>query len=98
MQSGNFFEWLGALVGAVIGGVVHALNFVVHGLGHAAGDFTGGLAGSLGIHDSMWNIVLLVIGLLLLLNGIRALLRRAILAGAIWILLAALVLGKLAIY
>lgn len=95
MHSGNFFEWLGSLIGSVIRGIVRAVQFVFGGFGHAISDFTDGLARSLGIHASVFNMVLLVIGLLLLAAGVKAFTRRAIVAGIVWTALAALLLGKL---
>lgn len=95
MHSGNFFEWLGNLLGAVIRGIVHALTFLLNALGHAVGNFTDGFAHALGLHASTFNIVLLIIGLLMLVAGVRALLARSIVAGIIWLVLAALLLSKL---
>lgn len=95
MQSGNFFEWLGSVLGGIIRGIVHALTFVVGGLGHAVGNFTDGFAHALGIHASAMNMILVVIGLLFLVAGIRALLQRSIIAAIIWLVLAALLLGRL---
>ena len=95
MQSGNFFEWLGGMLGSVIRAIVHALTFVVGGLAHALRNFTDGFASALGIHASAMNMILVVIGLLFLVAGIRALLRRSIIAAIIWLVLAALLLGRL---
>jgi hypothetical protein len=95
MHNGNFFEWLGSLIGAVIRGVVHALNFVVGGFGHALGEFTGGLTGALGIRSSVLNIALLILGLFLLFTGVRAFRARSYVAGVLWTVFAALLLGKL---
>ena len=95
MQSGNFFEWLGGMLGSVIRAIAGGLSFVVGGLGHAVRNFTDGFAGALGIHASSLNMILVVIGLLFLVAGIRSLLQRSFIGGIFWLVLAALLLGRL---
>lgn len=59
------------------------------------GGFVDGLTRSLGISPSMFSLAILVIGLLLLINGVRALLRGGIIGGLIWLVLGLLVLSWL---
>ena len=65
------------------------------GLGGALGDFYSGLAGAMGMSPSIFNFVLLVLGLMFLWAAVKALLRRSIIGFLFWLVLAVLVLGGL---
>jgi phage-related protein len=95
MNSTHFFEWLGNLAGELLSAIVHALRFVIGGISGAIGEFAAGLAHAVGVSPSIFNLIWLAVGLLLLVAGIRALMRRAIVSGIIWLILALLVLGRL---
>ncbi|GAB2784667.1 hypothetical protein GCM10027040_08480 [Halomonas shantousis] len=91
----DFFNWLGDKLGDAIRVIVEALSSLFAGILIAAHDFILGLTGSLGMESSLFGIAVLIIGLLLLYNGIRALLRRSIVGGLMLIFLALVVLGWL---
>ncbi|MPS28651.1 hypothetical protein [Pigmentiphaga sp.] len=95
MKSESTFEWLGAMLGEVIRTIVAALKAVFGGFGEAVGAFSSGLAGALGMSPTLFNFGLLVLGLLLLYAGIRALMNRSVLGAIFWFLLAVLLLGGL---
>ncbi|GAB1578831.1 hypothetical protein [Bordetella petrii] len=91
----SFFGSVGAMLGEVIRAIVAGLRYVFGGLGSALGDFFSGLAGALGMGPSIFNFALLVLGLVLLWAAVKAFLRRAIVAGIFWLVLAMLLLGGL---
>lgn len=91
----SFFGSVGAMLGEVIRAIVAGLRYVFGGLGSALGDFFSGLAGALGMSPSIFNFALLILGLVLLWAAVKAFLRRAIVAGIFWLVLAMLVLGGL---
>lgn len=95
MKSESTFEWMGAILGEAIRTVVAALRAVFGGFGTAIGDFSSGLAGALGMSPTLFNFGLLVLGLLLLYAGIRALMNRSLLGAILWFILAVLLLGGL---
>ncbi|WNK19955.1 hypothetical protein P1P91_14190 [Halomonas piscis] len=95
MLANGFFDD----VGEAIGNAIHALVtflFALFGNAFAAvDDFVDGLTRSLGISDSFFSILVLVVGLFLLLGGFRALLRGGLLGAIVQIGLGLLVLGWL---
>ncbi len=91
----EFFSWVGRTLGEVIRFVVDLLTDFFANIGDAARGFLDGLSGALGIPPSLTSLVILVIGLWLLWAGIRALMRRAIVAALIWMLLGVVVLSWL---
>ncbi|WP_110687880.1 hypothetical protein [Salinicola aestuarinus] len=91
----DFFNWLGEAIGNVIRTIVEALNGLFGGLWESMDGFVDGLTGALGISDSLFSIAVLVIGVLLLINGIRSLFRGGIIGGVIGLLLGLLVLSWL---
>jgi hypothetical protein len=95
MHSSNFFEWLGSMLGTLIRTIVDALRYLLKGLSRAIGDFVAGLAHAMGISPSTFNVAWLVLGLLFLYVAVRAFLRRSIVAGILWLVIAVLVLGRL---
>ena len=95
MKSESTFEWLGAMLGEAIRTIDAALKAVFGGFGAALGDFSAGLADALGMSPTLFNFGLLVLGLLLLYAGIRALMNRSLLGAVFWLILAVLLLGGL---
>ncbi|ART61967.1 hypothetical protein [Kushneria marisflavi] len=95
MQSDGFFSWVGETLGNIIRAIVEFLASIFANLFGAMGGFIDGLTGSLGISPSVFSLVILVIGLLLLINGVRAMLRGGIIGGLIWLVLGLLVLSWL---
>lgn len=91
----SFFESVGSVIGEVIRAIVSGIRYVFGGLGSAVGDFFSGLAGALGMSPSVFNFALLLLGLALLWAAIKAFMRRAIVAGLFWLLLAMLLLSGL---
>ncbi|MFN2330327.1 MAG: hypothetical protein ABR580_00430 [Halomonas sp.] len=91
----DFFTWVGRTLGEIIRFVVDLLTDFFSNIGNAAGGFLDGLSGSLGIPPSLISLIILVIGLWLLWKGVRALMRRAIVAALIWLLLGVMVLSWL---
>ena len=95
MQVEGFFEGLGEALGRFIRFIVDMLSGVLDAMADAIDDFLQGLARAIGMDVSIFSIILLIIGLLFLFNGIRALLRRSIIGGVIWLLLGLMVMGWL---
>jgi phage-related protein len=91
----GFFNWLGEAIGNVIRAVINGLHGIFGNLWEAIDGFVDGLTGSLGISDSLFSIAVLVIGVLLLINGIRSLIRGGIVGGIVWLLLGLLILSWL---
>ncbi len=87
MQVESFFEWLGEALGALIRFVVEALGGVFDAIARAGSGFLEGLSRTLGMNPSLLGIIALIVGLSLLVAGIRALLRRAFVGGLIQLLL-----------
>lgn len=94
-QDGGFFASLGGMLGEALRGIVSGIKWLLGGLGGALGDFYSGLAGAMGMSPSIFNFVLLVLGLMFLWAAVKALLRRAIVGFLFWLVLAVLVLGGL---
>ena len=61
----------------------------------ALADFYAGLAGAMGMSPSIFNLVLLALGLMFLWGAVKALLRRSILGFLFWLFMTLLVLGGL---
>ncbi len=95
MQIEEFFHWLGEKLGDGIRLIVEGLGWLFGGLFDAIDGFIDGLTTSLGIDASWFSLGVLLIGLLLLVAGLRALVRRAVVAGLIWMALGLLVLSWL---
>ncbi|WMD22846.1 hypothetical protein RAS12_10875 [Achromobacter seleniivolatilans] len=91
----GFFASLGGMLGEALRGVVAGIKWLLGGLGGALGDFYSGLAGAMGMNPSIFNFVLLVLGLMFLWGAVKAILRRSILGFIFWLFLAVLVLGGL---
>ncbi|MDX3905504.1 MAG: hypothetical protein QHC78_07425 [Pigmentiphaga sp.] len=95
MKSESTFEWLGAMLGEAIRTIVAALKNVFGGFGEAISEFSSGLAEALGMSPTLFNFALLVLGLLLLYAGVRALISRSFVGAILWFILAVLLLGGL---
>jgi len=96
MQTENsFFGSVGAVIGEVIRAIVSGVRYLFGGFGSALGDFFSGLAGALGMSPSIFNFALLILGLALLWAAVKAFLRRSIVAGIFWLILAMLLLSGL---
>ncbi|WP_043531573.1 hypothetical protein [Litchfieldella xinjiangensis] len=91
----DFFNWLGEMVGYAVRVVVDVLGELFGGFWGAIVGFAEGLGVALGINPTLFSLFVLLVGIALLFNGIRALLRRSFIAGLIWLALALLVLGWL---
>ena len=91
----GFFEGLGHALGRAIRFVVDVLSGALGAVADAFDAFLHGLAGAIGMDVSIFSLILLIIGLLFLFNGVRALLRRSIIGGVIWLLLGLMVMGWL---
>ncbi|KAG1264245.1 hypothetical protein G6F65_014389 [Rhizopus arrhizus] len=91
----GFFASLGGMLGEALRGIVAGIKWLLGGLGGALGDFYSGLAGAMGMSPSIFNFVLLVLGLMFLWAAVKALLRRSIIGFLFWLVLAVLVLGGL---
>nr|WP_298414724.1 hypothetical protein [uncultured Halomonas sp.] len=95
MQTDGFFNWLGESIGDAIRALVDLLSGFFASIGIFIYEFIEGLSGSLGISTSLFNMVMLVIGLLLLFKGIRSFLSRSIIGGIVWTVIGLLVLSWL---
>lgn len=91
----ELFRSLGEMVGLAIRAILDVLEFVFGGFFGAVDGFIAGLTATLGISPSLLSLLFLMVGLGLLYFGIRAFLRRRLLAGVLWWLLALVVLGVL---
>ncbi len=87
MGVNGFFESLGEAVGSVIRFIVEGLSGFLGFFGSAISSFIAGMSKALGVTPSLLSIVVLVVGLWLLYLAVRAFIRRAIIAGVIWLVL-----------
>lgn len=95
MQVEGFFGWLGHALGSAIRFIVDLFSGALGAVADAIDDFLGGMARAIGMDVSIFSFILLIIGLLFLYQGVRALLRRSIVGGVIWLLLGLVVMGWL---
>ncbi|APX73839.1 Uncharacterised protein [Achromobacter insolitus] len=91
----GFFASLGSMLGEALRSVVAGLKWLLGGLGKAFGDFYSGLAGAMGMNPSIFNFILLALGLMCLWAAVKALLRRSIIGFLFWLVVALLLLGGL---
>lgn len=91
----GFFQSLGQAFGTVIRFIVDNLGGLFSAMGGVIGSFVDGLSKALGVTPSFLNIAVLVLGLLFLYFGVRAVLRRAFIRAIIWLLLGLWLLGGL---
>jgi ABC-type proline/glycine betaine transport system permease subunit len=87
MGVNGFFESLGEAVGSVIRFIVEGLSGFLGFFGSAISSFIAGMSKALGVTPSLLSIVVLVVGLWLLYVAVRAFIRRAIIAGVVWLAL-----------
>ena len=87
MQVEGFFESLGQAFGALIRFIVEGLSGFFGMFGSAVSSFITGMSKALGVTPSLLSIVVLVAGLWLLYLAVRAFIRRAVIAGVIWLVL-----------
>ncbi|WP_263144474.1 hypothetical protein [Pseudomonas sp. RIT-PI-AD] len=95
MRVENFFDWLGHAMGKAIRFIVDLLSGVLGAVWGAMDDFLHGMARAIGMDVSIFSFILLIVGLLLLYSGVRALMRRSIIGGVIWIFLGLIVMSWL---
>ncbi|MCY1267950.1 hypothetical protein D9M68_216820 [compost metagenome] len=95
MRVESFFEWLGERLGAIIRFLVEGLGSFFAGIARAGADFLDGLARSLGMDPTWLSLLALILGLLLLVQAVRAFLRGAVIYGLVVLLLALWVLSLL---
>ena len=93
MQVEGLFEWLGQVLGSFIRFIVEGLRGFFSLLADAGSSFINGLSKALGMSPSLLGIIVLIIGLLLLFAAFRAFMRKSIVFGLIWLLLALWVLS-----
>jgi hypothetical protein len=87
MQANGFFEGLGEALGRVIRFIIDLFAGFFALIGRAGHDFLQGLSRTLGINSSFLSLVALAIGVLMLIAAGRALFRRRIVSGVVWLLL-----------
>lgn len=95
MQADNFFEWIGEQLGQAIRLIVDSLNWLFGHFYGAIDSFIQGLTGALGISASFLSLAILVIGLALLAEALRMLIRRRFIAALIWLLIGLVTLSWL---
>ncbi len=94
-MSSNAFEWLGETLGALVRMLIDALSWVFDMLSGASHAFVNGFARTLGVDSGWFSITAVAVGLLLLYTGIRSLMKRRFLGGAVWIFLGLWLLSAL---
>lgn len=83
MAASDSFQWAGEQLGRVLRSLVDALAWFFGHILSALGGFYDGLAIELGIGHSTVGLIGLVIGLLLLISGLRRLLRARLISAFI---------------
>lgn len=83
MDNSNPFEWIGQLIGQFLRLIVDGLAWVLTHIGDAFSSFYDGLTRSLGISPTLLSLLILIIGLALLLSGLRSLFAGRIFSAAI---------------
>ncbi|MWJ27750.1 hypothetical protein GPM19_05925 [Halomonas sp. ZH2S] len=95
MQSISFFDSVGEKIGEIIRAFVDFLVAMFSNFFGAMDAFVDGLTRSLGINASFFSIAVLVIGLLIVFGGIRALLRGSVVGGVLRTLVGLVILSWL---
>ncbi|RJS91481.1 hypothetical protein D3260_15125 [Salinisphaera sp. Q1T1-3] len=95
MSPNGLFHWVGEQIGRLIRAIVDGLAWFFGHIFGAIDSFYGGLADELGIGRSMTALIILVIGLVLLLSGLRHAMRRRLVSGLLIGGLGVLLLGWL---
>lgn len=83
MNSNNPFHWLGEQIGRLLRLIVDGLAWLLANIGGAFSSFYHGLGEALGISPTLLSLIVLLIGLALLVSGLRALFRGRLFAAAI---------------
>lgn len=91
----NPFEWLGQAFGTLVRLIVESLAWVFNMLSGASAAFVSGFSRALGVDSSILSIAFVVLGLLLIYLGVRALLKKRVIGGVIWLLLGLWLLSSL---
>lgn len=95
MATEGIFDWLGQMLGKAIRFIVELLSGLLGSIWRAMDDFLHGLARAIGMNVSIFSFVLLIVGLMLLYSGVRALFRRAFVGGLILTILGLIVMSWL---
>lgn len=95
MQPDHLFHWAGEQIGRLIRILVDALGWFFGHIFGAIDSFYTGLTGELGISGSLTSLLILVVGVLIVLSGLRSLLKRRLIRGAVMTLLGVLLLSWL---
>lgn len=81
----NPAEWLGEILGTIVRVIVEALSWLFDSFAGAAAAFIEGFSRALGLNSSILSVAAVILGLFLIYWGIRAFIRRRIVAGVIWV-------------
>ena len=91
----NPFEWLGEVLGTIVRVIIDSLTWLFDMLSGASAAFVNGFARTLGVDSGWLSIAAVIVGLLLLYAGARAIARRHFIAGVVWLLLGLWLLSAL---
>ena len=83
MGNDNPFQWLGEQIGRILRLVVEGLAWTLTHLGTAIDSFYRGLGDALGINPTLISLIILLIGVALLLSGLRSLFAGRLLSAAV---------------
>lgn len=83
MSNDNPFHWLGEQIGRLLRLVVDGLAWGLSHIGSVFSSFYHGLSEALGISPGLTSLVVLIIGLALLISGLRSLITGHLFAAAI---------------
>lgn len=91
----NPAEWLGETLGTIVRVIVESLAWLFNSFAGAAAAFIEGFSRALGLDSSILSVIAVILGLCLIYWGIRAFIRRRIVAGVIWVFLGLWLLSAL---
>lgn len=83
MSSNNPFHWLGEQIGWLLRLIVDGLAWMLTHVGAAFSSFYHGLGEALGISPTLTSLIVLLVGLALLLSGLRSLFAGRLFSAAI---------------
>ncbi|WP_025733780.1 hypothetical protein [Carnimonas nigrificans] len=89
----DFFAQIGAAIGAVLRTLIELFQALFSSVGDSFKGFAGGLGDELGVGHSIFSIVIAIIGIALVIKGIRQLIGKAFIGGIIWLLIGVSLLG-----